>query len=92
MPIIDIIAANIIYYYLLYAPPYIIDKAIFKSSLATSEKIVFYPLISMAILDFMGFLLPPYRDIENLKFVALFILSLLLIANQRREIQTQHLS
>ncbi|MEM3709053.1 MAG: hypothetical protein QXF43_05395 [Nitrososphaerales archaeon] len=75
----DILSTTIIYCYLLFIMPYLIERVFLKHAFSLDEKIVFYPVIGMMVLGFLGFLLPPIAETWALKFLLPFLLSLLLL-------------
>lgn len=75
----DVLSTTIIYCYLLFVMPYLIERIFLKHAFSLDEKIVFYPVIGMMVLGFLGFLLPPIAETWTLKFLLPFLLSLLLL-------------
>jgi len=69
LSMLDITLTVIMYCYLLFGLPYIIDKLLFRFHFSNSEKVVFYPVLSMLFLGFIGFFLPSFQNIWFLKFI-----------------------
>jgi len=76
LQLVDAILIVIIYCYLLYIPAYVIDRIFLRNLFTTSEKIVFYPVLSMLLFGFLGFLLPSIVEVEIVKLVIPFLLSI----------------
>jgi len=76
---LDITLTVIMYCYILFGLPYIVDKLLFRFRFSNSEKVVFYPVLSMLFLGFVGFLLPSFQNVWFLKFILPFLIGGLLI-------------
>ncbi len=91
LPLFDIVLMCSLFCLLLYAPAYILHGVVFnRFTLGFLEKMVFYPLVSMAILGFAGFLAPSFREMWSVKVLALplfifVILALVLVRDWKKE-------